>query len=104
MRALLVRVPPLGSLRAGIGNPLATRDSGRDHRSDDEPGPIRKRAAAPTCTNRSSQVHLGRVRMCAYYLKTVARKGLWVRVPRPPQPVTCGFALRSSPLSGRIVR
>jgi hypothetical protein len=30
-------------------------------------------------------------------LKTVVRKDLWVRVPRPPLPVTCYFALSHRP-------
>jgi hypothetical protein len=37
-------------------------------------------------------------------LKTVVRKDLWVRVPRPPLPVTCGFALHPPLQLGGIDR
>src|ERR687891_505544 len=50
------------ALVAGIGNPLATCDSGRDRRSWEELGPVRKHATSLTCTNRRSQPHSGRVR------------------------------------------
>jgi hypothetical protein len=63
---------------------LATRDLGRDQRSHDEPGPIRKmdcRRPAEAGVVKFRQEESGRR---AHNLKTVVRKDLWVRVPRPP--------------------
>jgi hypothetical protein len=76
---------------ARIGNPRFRK---RQEQLE-EPGPIRKQAASSTCTNGSIRFAQEESGWYAHKLKTVARKGLWVRVPRPPLngPLTWAFAI-----------
>jgi hypothetical protein len=66
-------------------NQLPILDSGRDRKSQEATGLLRK-----WDRHRPGQIVVARPRQeesgcCAYDLKTVVRKDLWVRVPRPPQ-------------------
>jgi hypothetical protein len=67
-----------------IANQLPTLGPGRDQASHGEPGRLRKQNRGLTCSSGRGQAQAVRVRRSCNNLKTVARKGLWVRVQRPP--------------------
>jgi hypothetical protein len=83
----------LGYIR--IANPLPILRPGGDQRRQDDPGPLRKQSRPSTRQSGGVRATRDRSGHPANNLKTVARKGLWVRVPRPPLkgPLTSTFAI-----------
>ena len=61
--------------------------------------------SSPNPKKQARSAQVGRVRRCAHNLKTVVRKDLWVRVPRPPRngPSELGFRISEVPLSSRRI-